>query len=280
MPAGNEIEHGRYAEPGNQDRQCDSHHVVDARRLRFLRGALCAPNERTRQEMPKECVVEAGEKRNDGQIIQERKIAADNEKDLKRDEQHTRDMARSSRAEREPRHDEFDEMIPCRLEFEQPVRREMEVAADRIRDWLSFVVVVKTSEIAPAWVPAQFDQAGADHDAKPEPAKQPDNQDRRPASWKWPAIQQWAKKDRQEAGFEQLDFPTVTVPDLPNVDDRHVHRPKNRQQDRICVAAENNQRQTETDPGKNRQCVVRDSEPEESRHPQHSSGARTELRLN
>src|SRR5205823_3235487 len=115
---GSEVEHGRYAEPGNQDCQCDSDRVVDARRLRFLRGALSAPNERARQEMPKECVVEAGEKRNDGQIIQKRKIAADNEKDLKRDEQHTRDMARSSRAEREPRHDEFDEMIPCRLEFE------------------------------------------------------------------------------------------------------------------------------------------------------------------
>ena len=61
------------------------------------------------------------------------------------------------------------------------MRREMEVAADRIRDWLSFVVVVEASEIAPAWVPAQFDQARADHDAKPEPPKQPDDQNGRPA---------------------------------------------------------------------------------------------------
>ena len=45
LPAGNEIEHRGDAQIRNQDRQCDRDRVVDARRLRFLRRFLGAPNE-------------------------------------------------------------------------------------------------------------------------------------------------------------------------------------------------------------------------------------------
>ena len=72
----------------------------------------------------------------------------------------------------------------------------MQISTDRVWDGLRFVMVVKTCEIAPARVAAQFDQAGAKHDAKTEPPKKPDHQDRRPGLGKGPAIEQWTKKDR------------------------------------------------------------------------------------
>src|SRR5260370_36457387 len=109
------------------------------------------------------------------------------------------------------------------------MRREIQIAADRTRDRLRLVMIVETGEIAPAGVAAKFDQACADHDAKPEPTEKPDNQHRRPALWKRPTIEQRTKKDGQETGFEQLNLPAVAVPDLPDVHDRHVHRPEKRE---------------------------------------------------
>src|SRR5712691_10303644 len=105
-------------------------------------------------------------------------------------------------------------MVPKRFEFMKPLRCEMEIAADRARDWLRFVVIKHAGQIAPAFVASDFDQTGADHDPKTEPAKKPDHQNRRPGLWKRSPIEQRTEKDRQEASFEQLNFPTVTVPNL------------------------------------------------------------------
>src|SRR6266487_1969740 len=91
-------------------------------------------------------------------------------------------MPRGARTKREPRHDQFDKVIPSGPEFVKPVRSEMQIATDRIRNWLGFVMIVKASEIAPALVATQFDQACADHDAKTEPAKKPDDEQRFPAA--------------------------------------------------------------------------------------------------
>src|SRR5438094_10274085 len=129
----------------------------------------------------------------------------------------------------------------------------MQIATDRIRDGLRFIVIVKTSEIAPAGVAAQFNETRADHDPKTEPAKEPENENRRPAFRKRAAIKQGAEKDRQEPGLEKLDLPAVPVPDLADVNDGQVHCPKNRENDRIGVTGENNERQTEACPGKDRQ---------------------------
>ena len=95
----------------------------------------------------------------------------------------------------------------------------MQISTDRVRDGLRFVMVIETCEIAPAGVAAQFDQAGPKHDAKTEPPKKPDNQDRRPGLGKGPAIEQWTKKNRQESRLEQLDFPAVTIPSLADMND-------------------------------------------------------------
>ena len=72
--------------------------------------------------MAQEGIVKAREERNDSEIIEEGQVAADDEKNLKRNKKHPGNMARRSRSEREPRHDQFDEVVPSRLEFKQPIR--------------------------------------------------------------------------------------------------------------------------------------------------------------
>src|SRR5712691_1846099 len=162
----------------------------------------------------------------------------------------------------------------------EPMRREMQITADRIRDRLGFVVIIKTGEIAPARIAAEFDEAGADHDAKSEPAEEPDDEKRRAAFGEWPAIEQRTEKDGQETGLEELNFPTVAVPNLADVNDRHVHQPKEREQDGVGVSCENKQRKRETDPGEDRQSVIGDTEPKERRHMQHAGSTGPELRVN
>jgi len=157
-------------------------------------------------------------------------------------------------------------MVPSRPEFLEPERRKVKIATYGTRNRLGFVVIVKAGKIAPAWVAAEFDQARANHDAKSKPSKKPDNENWRSALGKRAPIEQRAKKDRQEAGLEQLNLPAITVPDLPNVHDRHVYRPKHREQNCIGVTPKNNKCQTETDPGEDRQCIVRNSEPKERLH--------------
>src|SRR5437870_2645810 len=151
----------------------------------------------------------------------------------------------------------------------------MQISADRIWDGLRFVVIEHASEIAPAGVAAHLDQAGADHDAKSEPAEKPDDQDRRATFWKWPRVDKRTKKNRQETGLEELDFPAVAVPNLANVDDRHVHRPEDRKQDRVRVTAEHDERESKSRPSKDRQSVVGNPKPEQRRDIEHSGGART-----
>src|SRR5262249_45004841 len=99
LPARDKIEHRIDAEIRTQDGQCDRHDIADWRWLRFLRRPLRTPHERLWQNMPQQRVIETGKEWNDGEIIQKRKVAANDEKDLKRDEQHARDVTRSARSE-------------------------------------------------------------------------------------------------------------------------------------------------------------------------------------
>src|SRR4030095_17021732 len=170
--------------------------VVDSRRLRVLSRLLCASHNRAREKTPKKAIIKARQKWNDREIIEKRKIAADDEKSLERDQQHAGNVPRHSRTERKPGYDQLDEVIPKHFKFVEPKRGKMQVSTDRVWDGLRFVMVVKTCEIAPAWVAAKFDQAGAKHDAKTEPPKKPDHQDWRPGLGKRPTIEQWTKKDR------------------------------------------------------------------------------------
>src|SRR5260370_9845272 len=116
--------------------------------------------------------------------------------------------------------------------------------------------MIETGESAPTGVAAEFDEAGANHNAKPEPAKKPENEKRRRTFWKWSGVEQRAEKDRKESGLEQLNFPAVAVPNLTNVDDRHVHRPKNGEQDCVRVTSESNQRKNEPNPRNNGKSLI------------------------
>ncbi len=60
------------------------------------------------------------------------------------------------------------------------------------------------------------------------------------------------RKIEQEAGLEQLRLPTIAIPNLSDVNDGHIHRPEKGEQNRVRVTAEHNEREAETDPGKNR----------------------------
>src|SRR4029077_688287 len=97
---------------------------------------------------------------------------------------------------------------------------------------------------------------------------------------KRPADEERTEKDRQEAGLEELDFPTVTVPNLSDVDDRHVHHPQDCEQNRVRVTAKHNQRKREANPGEDRHPKIGAAEPKQGRNLQHAFGPRTELRMN
>src|SRR5262249_51196322 len=119
-----------------------------------LSRAFCPPDERARQEVSEKRIIEAAEKRNDREIIEERKVAANDEKNLKHDEQYASDVAYRSGTERKTGHDELDEEIAKHCKLVEAKRGKMQVPADRARDWLSLVMIVEASEIAPAGVAA------------------------------------------------------------------------------------------------------------------------------
>src|SRR6476620_3453582 len=123
------------------------------------------------------------------------------------------------RPERKPGNDQFNKMIPSRPELVKPMRRKVQIAADWTGDRLGFVVIIKAGKIAPA--------------------KKPEYEWRWPAVLEWPTIEQWTKENREKAGLEQLCFPSVAIPNLPDVNDGHIHRPENDEDDRVGVTAEN-----------------------------------------
>ena len=65
---------------------------------------------------------------------------------------------------------------------------------------------------------------------KARSAEKPDNDEWRRPARKRPAVEQRAKKDGEEAGLEQLHFPAVAVPILPDMDEGHVENPEQAEQ--------------------------------------------------
>src|ERR1700750_2296820 len=131
-------------------------------------------------------------------------------------------------------------MIPGGSKFVEPMRCEMQIPADWIRDRLRLIVIIKAGEIAPAGITTQLDQARANHDSKTEPAKKPDHQNWRPAFRKGPPIKQRTKENGEKPGFEPLRLPAVAIPNLPDVNDGHVHGPENDEENCIRVSAKDN----------------------------------------
>src|SRR5437867_7166618 len=116
-------------------------------------------------------------------------------------------------------------MVEYHAPLVEPARHEVQVAAERVGDRLRLIVIEQTREVAPARIPPELDERGADHDPEDEPSEEPENLGRRRAAREGPCVEQRAEEDRQEAGLEELDLPAVTVPILTDMDERHVERP-------------------------------------------------------
>src|SRR5216117_1263632 len=142
-------------------------------------------------------------------------------------------MAQPPRSEDEPRGDQLIEMIPKRPQLVKPIRHEVKKPAQRIRDGLSLVVIIEAGKLAPAGVISNLDEACTQHDPENEPAEQPEDQNWRWPSREWVSINQGTEEDRQKAGFEELDLPTVGVPILTNMDKGKIKQPEQCHEDRI-----------------------------------------------
>src|SRR5207248_3646408 len=124
-----------------------------------------------------ESIVEARDAKGDGDVIQPRKIPAQDESNLEQDRQSAGPIAQWRRREVEPRYHKLSKMSEEHAGFVSPRRRMMEIPAQRIGQGLSFVMVKEAGQIAPAWVGAQFDHARAEHGAKKYPHDQPHHDD-------------------------------------------------------------------------------------------------------
>src|SRR5437870_13841113 len=118
-------------------------------------------------------VVEARDAKHDGDVVQPRKIPAQDESYLKQDRQSACQITERRRREVEPRHNKLSKMSEENASLVSPTRRMMEIPAQRIGQRLSFIMVKEAGQIAPAWVGAQFDHARAEHGAKKHPHDQP-----------------------------------------------------------------------------------------------------------
>jgi hypothetical protein len=88
-------------------------------------------------------------------------------------------------------------------------------------------MIIEGGAVAPYVVAAEFYQTGPEHDAEDEPAEQDDDGHGRRAFWEGARVDQGAEEDREEACFQELDLPTVTIPILTNIYKRHIEQPKN-----------------------------------------------------
>ena len=64
----------------------------------------------------------------------------------------------SAGREKEPRHNQLDEMVPECSKFMKPMQSEMQPPAQRIWKRLSFIVIIQAGEVAPARIAANLDE--------------------------------------------------------------------------------------------------------------------------
>src|SRR5207249_8146597 len=134
-------------------------------------------------------------------------------------------------------------------------------------------------EVTPARVAAQLDQRRAQHDAKDEPAVEPEDRRRRRAARERARIEERAEEDGEEAGLEELDLPAVAVPVLPDVDEGEVERPEDSHEKRVGEAGEDHEREAGAEPGHGEHEAVGGVEPEEAREAEERRAAGPEVCL-
>ena len=150
----------------------------DATGLRLLGSGDVAVEARTQgrgQQPREEAVVERGHGHRDRQPVEERQVAAQDQEHLEHDDQPARHQTRPPRTEDEEWGDELDQVIEEHLDLVEPRRGLMKVPGERVRIRLRLVVIDETREVAPAGVPPQLDEAGAEHQPEDEPAQEDDH---------------------------------------------------------------------------------------------------------
>jgi hypothetical protein len=139
--------------------------------LRCGCGFRCSIYQGTWQQSRPETVVKTCERRHDGQPVQERKVAANDQTELKQHHNDTRYAPGLARIKGKPRRDQFREEIEQDAGLQYPVRQEVKPAAQRTWNRLGLEVIIQRGQIAPAGVAAQFDERCAHHDAEDEPVE-------------------------------------------------------------------------------------------------------------
>src|ERR1700751_1702780 len=94
-------------------------------------------------------VVETRAAKHDGDVIQPRKIPAQDESNLKQYRQSAPKIAEGRGREVEPRYHKLSKMSEEHASFLRPRRRMMEIPAQRVGQGLSFVMVEQAGQIAP-----------------------------------------------------------------------------------------------------------------------------------
>ena len=98
---------------------------------------------------------------------------------LKAHEQRARRVPPAAAGEREPGHDELDEVVEEDADRVRHVRRVVKGPRQRVGVRLGLEVVVEARQVAPARVVAQLDERRAEHHAEDQPAQKPDDDPRR-----------------------------------------------------------------------------------------------------
>src|SRR5450432_4571914 len=124
----------------------------------------------------------------------------------------------------------------------------MEPSAQRTGQWLGLEMIVESCPITPHFIAPNLDQPGTQHDAESQPTEKCDDRHRWCAFGKWSHIEQGTKKDCKKSGFEQLYFPSISIPVLPNMNERHIEKPKYSEQWCIRETCQHNAGKQESDP--------------------------------
>ena len=120
---------------------------------------------------------------------------------------------------------------------------------ERARDRLRLEVKVEAGEVAPAGVAAQLDEARAPHDARREPAQEPDRHGRAAAGAGTAARRASGHEEgAEEAGLDELELPAEAVERLPDAGDRDLQdAAATARIERVGVAEQHRRRQRDAE---------------------------------
>src|ERR1700730_2196774 len=108
--------------------------------------------------------TQTSQRRNNRDPIQERKVAAYADHDLESDDDNSCGIARHPRPENKPRRNQLSEVIEKGADLQHAAWQEVKPPTQTVRNRLRLEVIRKRGEIAPAFVTANFDETGTEHD--------------------------------------------------------------------------------------------------------------------